>query len=1097
MAQYNKPFYSTGLYGRLNALVGDYETEIFDAQEVFTSNINCEIRAQLPTTFYNGSSVEVKYDSNWTLIDNELQTNSSDAKIEMEAAGDYFEAYIRYQSIQNHKVLIELYQEETNEDGFCWVKKEEKIFDTYSPSQAGAIEAIKFDSYGYANHKIVVTTKSVWEKTFITFVGFSLQTTNIALQLRASNNKKEWTDYKDIPLTRTILSDGVLLSGTSSLFEDVRYIQGVFVLMSSDNQNSPIIEQFEFHSNNSELYDYDGEYVVEINIGKIVNDNNQVFKKVNKIKWEEVKPQGTEITVRSSGSYDGVFWSPISAPYSKSTSRIRLKKGIQKHSIVVGPIDESIKFNHSKIISYNGLESQAYLPKDDNGCSISYVLSKTKDNQKISTNLLQTINNPTKNTITPLEFSPQPYYLTIEMERTPLKSSPVIDFINIYQNIEYKEDVRILDENISSVDNFGTGVVPLHSIDKYSFNLPNSEGENEFNAEKIENAEQLYLLSDQTNRPADIILYFESERELSNRSNKTSIHNDVVMAKTIVRRIENGETQGVIQHAQYNTGNISFLRPIEKEMDSSFTPVLQKDKGYRYYIKNGWPDSTHVVVPKQTLDDIAAMYECDKEEIKNLNKDILMDGLKYLMVGQKLVVPNNTIRENISISFSGNEIYTEKSSHNAVFSYSNNKEGYDFSSAKIQIVMTQTADKAYAEWSSAEKVYSGVLNLGNKRESFIRTQFNRYSALLEREYTVQENDTWENISTSFDVNISDLHHINNNINLEVGTVIKIPASISLPDIPAEVEFEGDRIYNISIVEDSVFKKTGEKLDESIIPIDWNGKQIPLTVTYKKDGSSILTAEIIRGNNKNGLDALPHSQIREIISIVNKNTGQEYVPYSNALGIGDYLLDHNYVSWAPNEDSSLEPEAGETYIVSYIKEEVESISIYLETTYSEKFGADYAWRSPEIKVIEGVCTPNNDFLIELPKPETFIGYDKKYNNIGYLVEDNDIWVETSVKNIDGKQYLHATLNEKNPNINWHPTIHPGYYYLKEDEYYMYSEPVRTTITQKELPHTENIEYITTENGFGALLQPKASNMINDSIFEVKEKKTAYLFTAESI
>lgn len=43
-------------------------------------------------------------------------------------------------------------------------------------------------------------------------------------------------------------------------------------------------------------------------------------------------------------------------------------------------------------------------------------------------------------------------------------------------------------------------------------------------------------------------------------------------------------------------------------------------------------------------------------------------------------------------------------------------------------------------------------------------------------------------------------------------------------------------------------------------------------------------------------------------------------------------------------------------------------------------------------------------MELPSLDTFESYDTIYKNIAYLVEDNDLWVDTSIKEIDGKTYL---------------------------------------------------------------------------------------------
>lgn len=51
MAQYQRNFYSSSLYGRLKAFHGDYLTEEFDAQEPFSYHIDAKIQAQLPSTF--------------------------------------------------------------------------------------------------------------------------------------------------------------------------------------------------------------------------------------------------------------------------------------------------------------------------------------------------------------------------------------------------------------------------------------------------------------------------------------------------------------------------------------------------------------------------------------------------------------------------------------------------------------------------------------------------------------------------------------------------------------------------------------------------------------------------------------------------------------------------------------------------------------------------------------------------------------------------------------------------------------------------------------------------------------------------------------
>src|SRR5699024_9589898 len=118
---------------------------------------------------------------------------------------------------------------------------------------------------------------------------------------------------------------------------------------------------------------------------------------------------------------------------------------------------------------------------------------------------------------------------------------------------------------------------------------------------------------------------------------------------------------------------------------------------------------------------------------------------------------------------------------------------------------------------------------------------------------------------------------------------------------------------------------------------------------------------------------------------------------------------NYVDWSPALSGSVEPAANEEYIVTYKRQEVDKVKIHLDTDYYEEIGTDIVWRSPEIKVYDGVCTPTKDFRMELPDVTSFDGYSDQYKNIGFIIEDNDLWVETRIENNKDKSYLIGTLN----------------------------------------------------------------------------------------
>ena len=48
-----------------------------------------------------------------------------------------------------------------------------------------------------------------------------------------------------------------------------------------------------------------------------------------------------------------------------------------------------------------------------------------------------------------------------------------------------------------------------------------------------------------------------------------------------------------------------------------------------------------------------------------------------------------------------------------------------------------------------------------------------------------------------------------------------------------------------------------------------------------------------------------------------------------------------------------------------------------------------------------------------------------------------------------------MNGEDPHRNWYPTIQTGFYYLNDQEYYMYSEPVETTFKEKDVPILKNV------------------------------------------
>lgn len=1099
MAQYQRNFYSSSLYGRLKAFYGEYLTEVFDAQEPFSSNIDAKIEAQLPSSSYKATSAEfTRIDpTKWTVSGTDIKTRTANTPVEFLATGDGIEVQVRLQNVGTQNIEAKLFKEEDVSGAYQWVEKQTKSLNTLSVTNPNAVAKISFSSYGFGDYKVVIQALDTTADAII--VGANLRTSDFTLEVRTSANNSTWSTWEAVTLTKTpVTGQEYLVTGKSTTkYTNIRYVQGKIVLLSSDNTTSPIIDRVELRSEDSGLYDQNGDYTVKIDMSQVASSVSQTFKYVDKIRFIQQQPTGTEINIRSSSSRDNIFWGAITAPYRQNTKRLRMKRGVTTHSVTLGPINEGSKFDFSKTTSLLEWDTQAFSPKDASNTKISYVFSKTRSNQKDPRNLLQLIDNPMNEKNRAIKFAPQPYFLTVEMTRSSVRGTPVVDLIDIYQTILYKEEVNVTSKDVSAVDGSGTGKKSLQKISDYAFKYPSTTNQIPFNQQQITGAQQRYTLTDKTRRPSDVMVYFKSEEKKGSRTDKSTSATDEVMAKAIQRKLEFGDTTGVLMHYQYGAGKVQYLRPYERELDSTFTPFLLEAKKYRYYIQNGWPSEVHKVVNGQTLNDVAAMYNTTTAAINAINNDFLLNEDGTLVGDQLIMIPNTSKNTKVSLLFKNGTAYTQKSSHNALYDKEHGVNVTDFSSEAINVKVPTKPPQGYVDWVSEEKIYTGVINANDTREEFVRTQFNLSNhSDFDREYMVVSGDTWESIATKYDIHVQDLKTANDSIEeLKVGETITVPPNIILPALAPEAEFENQIPYEISIIEDSVHKKNGMRIDESFISIDWAGKHVPMEVTYRT--SEILTAEMVRGTDANGMDALPLSDVIEIVSVKRKSGGITYHQWNENLQTGDFKLTSNYIDWSPSAAGVIEPVAGEEYTVTYKRREVDTVKIHLDTTYFEKMGTDIVWRSPEVKVFDGICTPTEDFKLELPSPQLFEGYDSIYKNIGYVIEDNDLWVETKIQEIDGKKFLIGTLNGKDPSKNWHPTINKGYYYLKEQEHYLYSEPLKTVLTEKELPTAKDIEYVNGPTGIGALLLPSSQNIVKDSVFESTALKKAVLFSSSSI
>src|SRR5699024_8551570 len=105
----------------------------------------------------------------------------------------------------------------------------------------------------------------------------------------------------------------------------------------------------------------------------------------------------------------------------------------------------------------------------------------------------------------------------------------------------------------------------------------------------------------------------------------------------------------------------------------------------------------------------------------------------------------------------------------------------------------------------------------------------------------------------------------------------------------------------------------------------------------------------------------------------------------------------------------------------------------------------------------VVTPDRDVWLELPAPEEYLEYSNTVEQVDYVVEDSDLWVNSSLVDTDEGPMIRLSFDGKDPKRNWFPTINKGFYYLNDQEYYMYSEPIQHYFDEEYIPVIEEVHY----------------------------------------
>lgn len=1074
MAQYGKNFYGSSYYGEVASYSSQYTSTEVSTDEPLKSTFNVNINSIMPHILYGPNHSDItKYAGTWTYDATYGKLTSADPSAELRFTGTFDKCSILYEqrSTGAAKINVEITSLVPG-PGTDVVKTY-----SFSTNSATINTNARFDITGldYTIHNVRIWIDSTnAANTFFNFKGIDARVTDFTVETRARTGTGTWTAWTKIAITDTARSgvtNGYKITGVSPNYAGKNRVQTRVWMATSDYDVSPEIEDLEMIAGDSNNRTKDGLWEAVIDM-KAISTN---FKKIISLDWLETVPEGTSLTIRSLSSTDKIFWSEETVPYKLGLKRIRLREGITEGWIDTPIITPDSKYANTKTLYWDTWNDQSFLPPNSAGTTVKYIFMDTARNEAGDNYVIENPMTLAEKNLDRRKLGSKDLVVRIRMHRNHTKlATPVVDWINLKSLMEYNQTKEYSNVEFSAVDNGNTGkkvildTAPLSSYFKppgVDTNIEVFPGD----AGKL-----WYKLEDKTERPLDLMLYLDSEKDTPmNRTNRSSTLTNKVWAETKER---------VEKHYQYGGGDVQYPYPEEVEISTSFTRSLDASKKYRYHLLKGWPTSYYRVQTEDTWETIAELYETTVTKLKAVNTKPVLNADGSLAQGYRMQIPNESVNSKVSLKWkSTTSTETSISAHNALLDDGVNK-GND--SVVASVIAAST--KGEIDWVSGEKIYDGVINMNDIRSEYRRVHTTPDSGdSVEQTHIVITGDTFGSIAVKYGVYEEDLRFRNDARGDEepaVGDVLTIPSKIVLPFIVPQA-IVTDNPYEVEIVANSVKTKDGKQLPETrVFPVN----NLPIEVTYREKE---MEAQVTKGPQANGKDPLPSPRVTEIISV--SYNGTIYNEFDSFTNTGDFKKNGNFIDWGLTLAGSSEPASGVKYTVRYKCEVPDTVTIRLDTDYKEEGGIDSIWRSPEVKVYEGVCYPGKDFVMELPDVSSWIGASTSgAEDIDFVVEDNDLWVKTWVTKNEktGDAFLIGSLQDRIPSKNWFPTIKTGYYYLGKDEYYLFSEPITVEPEDRDMPIVKNVEFVPGKFDSAALVQEASENLVRNSGFETATNKS---------
>lgn len=1082
MAQFGKHLFGTSYFGKTSTFDGEYMIEPIDAGELFTEKIHVAITAELPNMTYSADSLDLVFPekTQWTFTGKQARTTQTGSVIQLLACGSRY-AFNFKQETGGGRIQAT----------FKHIQSEDETVFTLDTS---VDEQLIVDK-DYAD--FLVTIKTLDNKP-VTFLNATIDVSNIGAEVRTATVLTEeghqWGEWLPVPLAYN--DARTQLVGDSQTIQNQQYVQVRFHLATSDSQAAPILDKADISGGDITKYAENGYWYAAINFNNEAKDQGVTFKRVKRLEWKELETEHSALDIRSTSINsnnsttvptltevpDNSYWKPETARYrvrrdrggvyGEPWSRVSLgeaENGFTQSntnaSVLIGPVTPSRSgMTNTQLMQWLSWDDLSDYPTDKQGTSITYEWYKNKQDPQRGISPIHIVEQPEKIqsrilTITPEEFSEE-IYLRIVLRRTSGRQSPVVDYVDSVAQLKYRSPASLgsyidtlsgLDNVLESKTEDDLGRRHLRDISYTLFDWPSLTQELAANAESLRSNPRVYSMSYNPKYNGQVHIGFDSDlkEQLVFPSTSTptyALHSKVSVDEPSASTREVPRNR-LYWHYNYDGGTVNFPRITERDLSTDFTPNLLSEKKYRFYLINGWPQETFQLPYTMTWDEAAEMVGYSVERLKQENTNVKLYNGK-INQGNQLLLPNDSQNDLIKLAFQEtNQLTSEYSTWNKV----NNDT--------VLAQIPNGGTYQYIDWVSDEVLYNGVINTNDEASAYARTQLASFEARPESQYTViEESEDIASIAQTHNVAIEDVKEINNGKTLFYkDEKVLIPKSFVLPEIAPGVIYDGDHPYRIEIIPDSV-KRTA---DDLLLPEDTliSGSDDEPGIQYTLVESSVRTVDITRGTIPHGKDVLPYSNVVRIESIKDKSTGTVYTPYvqNGDSQMGDFILKDDSIDWSPAHSSGKEPAKGAIYTVTLTHGVVDTLKIIYTSDYKEKAAYDKLWRSVEVKELSGIVTPEKDLYLDLPTKQQFSDFKPYYSDVEYIVEDNDVWVKTSIQDIDGVPKLYATLNGEDPKRNWYPTVQTGFYYLHDKEHYLYSEPVEYTYGEEAVPIIEDVTY----------------------------------------